>query len=89
MEGASAVSVVQTLQTQQWYIYFVPYPLVQSALLLGRLIHSAPRLVAPYVSPVLKALVAKLRSALLPPLLPLPLPKSSSKGVVCGLSALV
>ncbi|KAK9806315.1 hypothetical protein WJX72_010074 [[Myrmecia] bisecta] len=35
----------------------------ESAHLLGCLIHSAPRLVMPYVSPILKALVAKLRTS--------------------------
>ena len=34
-----------------------------SAHLLGRLINACPRLVLPYVSPILKALVAKLRAA--------------------------
>lgn len=34
-----------------------------SAHLLGRLINACPRLVLPYVSPILKALVAKLRLA--------------------------
>ncbi len=33
----------------------------ESAHLLGRLIKACPRLVLPYVSPILKALVAKLR----------------------------
>lgn len=48
----------------------------ESAFLLGKLIHGAPRLVLPYVAPVLKALVAKLRTAaMLPaPLTPAPAP---------------
>lgn len=33
----------------------------ESAHLLGRLIKACPRLVLPYVSPILKALMAKLR----------------------------
>lgn len=37
------------------------YLLAESAHLLGRLIKACPRLVLPYVSPILKALVAKLR----------------------------
>jgi hypothetical protein len=42
-----------------------------SASLLGKLIRAAPRLILPYVSPVIKALVVKLRSAAsLPSLLP-------------------
>lgn len=39
----------------------------ESAFLLGKLIHGAPRLVLPYVAPIEKALVAKLRSAALLP----------------------
>lgn len=35
----------------------------ESAHLLGRLINACPRLVLPYVSPILKVLVAKLRVA--------------------------
>lgn len=35
----------------------------ESAYLLGALIHACPRLVLPYVSAILKALVAKLRAA--------------------------
>ncbi len=38
-------------------------PRAESALLLGKLIHACPRLVLPYVPPILKALVAKLRTA--------------------------
>ena len=50
-------------------------PRAESAFLLGKLVHGAPRLVMPYVAPILKALVAKLRSAATAPLpLPLPLP---------------
>jgi hypothetical protein len=50
----------------------VPNP-AESAFLLGKLIHGAPRLVLPYVAPIEKALVAKLRSAtLLPPPLAAP-----------------
>lgn len=37
-------------------------PFAESAHLLGRLIHACPRLVLPYVSAILKALVAKLRT---------------------------
>ena len=35
----------------------------ESALLLGKLIHACPRLVLPYVPPILKALVSKLRAS--------------------------
>ena len=38
----------------------------EGAHLLGCLIHSAPRLIMPYVGPILKALVSKLRSASMP-----------------------
>ncbi|DBA66640.1 TPA: hypothetical protein ACH3X2_002209 [Trebouxia sp. C0005] len=42
----------------------------EGAHLLGCLIHSAPRLVMPYVGPILKALVSKLRSTSLPLIIP-------------------
>ncbi len=55
----------------------------EGAHLLGCLIHSAPRLVMPYVGPILKALVSKLRSASLP-LIIHPSPQHMQKGPVQG-----
>jgi hypothetical protein len=62
----------------------------ESASLLGRLIHNAPQLVLPYVSPIEKALVGKLRSAaqhaplLADPAGPIALPKGTTGGERCG-----
>ena len=72
------------------------HPPAESAFLLGKLIHGAPRLVLPYVAPIEKALVAKLRSAtLLPPPLAAPAGPATkpakgdkqgrTKGVPCNL----
>ena len=58
----------------------------EGAHLLGCLIHSAPRLVMPYVVPILKALVSKLKSASMP-LIILPSPQGGpplNKGGVQG-----
>lgn len=57
----------------------------EGAHLLGCLIHSAPRLVMPYVGPILKALVSKLRSAA-QPLIIMPSPQGPhmQKGGVQG-----
>ncbi len=58
----------------------------ESASLLGRLIHNAPQLVLPYVSPIEKALVGKLRTAaqhaplLADPSGSIALPKGSAAG---------
>ena len=58
----------------------------ESASLLGRLIHNAPQLVLPYVSPIEKALVGKLRTAaqhsplLADPAGSIALPKGSAGG---------
>lgn len=59
----------------------------ESAFLLGKLIHGAPRLVLPYVAPIEKALVAKLRSATLPPP-PLAPAGPTAKAAKCVLLAL-
>ena len=57
----------------------------EGAHLLGCLIHSAPRLVMPYVGPILKALVSKLRSASLPLIIhPSPQVTHMQKGPVQG-----
>ena len=57
----------------------------EGAHLLGCLIHSAPRLVMPYVGPILKALVSKLRSASIPLIIhPSPQVTHMQKGSVQG-----
>ncbi len=56
----------------------------EGAHLLGCLIHSAPRLVMPYVGPILKALVSKLRCASLPLIIHPPQVTHMQKGPVQG-----
>ena len=70
----------------QYHARHICPPHAESASLLGRLIHNAPQLVLPYVSPIEKALVGKLRSAaqhaplLADPAGPIALPKGTTGG---------
>ena len=58
---------------------FQPGPAAESAWLLGRLVASSPRLVLPYVPPIFRTLVAKLR-ANVTLMLPLPAAPQTVKG---------
>jgi hypothetical protein len=58
------------------------FSVAESARLLGHLINSAPNLVLPYVSPILAALVAKLRAAALVSPLLVAANKATAKSVL-------